>query len=244
MSNKCIHGLTIDLEWCGECFRSEQLSQRSPRDERIEEALEELARAVSPPVPDYNPKTAVGGANKLPLHLIPPAALYEIAMAFADGGTKYKPYNWREDRISASVYYGAALRHLFLWWEGEDRAEDSNVSHLAHVAACMIMLLDVHGTPLLNDNRPPNIHSPASDRMEEVASLLGRLKNRDNVKFDLHHTQHSKQADLPEPDRPYICSLSNGGEYKFYAEDRALAGDHAEKLARDFNCHVLDVRLA
>lgn len=103
--------------------------------------------------PDNNPKTAFGAA-KLPLEVVPPALMHYAAMAFADGARKYGPYNWREKKISASVYYGAALRHLMAWWDRDERASDSNVPHLAHAIACLAMIADVGGTELFNDNRP------------------------------------------------------------------------------------------
>lgn len=104
--------------------------------------------------PDNNPKTAFGLA-KAPLHLVPTRILYWLAEAFANGAKKYGPFNWRTKKISATVYYAAALRHLTAWYEGENIAPDSGVHHLAHAAACLAMLADVDGTVMLNDDRPP-----------------------------------------------------------------------------------------
>jgi len=103
--------------------------------------------------PDNNPKTLVGAA-KIPLHLVPPAAVHYLAMAMADGGKKYGPYNWRTNPISSSVYYAAALRHLTAWWDGEDNASDSNVHHLAHAMACLALVLDSESLGTLKDDRP------------------------------------------------------------------------------------------
>ena len=104
--------------------------------------------------PDNNPKTAVG-AKKIPLEVVPPSAVHALAEAFADGAKKYGPYNWREKTISSSVYYGAALRHLCAWWDGEDYASDSGVHHLYHALACIAMVIDGDSVGKLNDNRPP-----------------------------------------------------------------------------------------
>lgn len=104
--------------------------------------------------PDNNPKTAYG-AKKLPLELVPPSAVAALAEAFSDGAKKYGPYNWREKSISSSVYYGAALRHLQAWWDGEDIAEDSGVDHLHHALACVALIIDGKSVGKLNDNRPP-----------------------------------------------------------------------------------------
>lgn len=135
--------------------------------------------------PDNNPKTRCGGMNKLPLHLVPPRAVAHIALAFSDGATKYQPFNWHDEKISASVYYGAALRHLNAWWEREEVAADGVAHHLAHAAACLCMLLDTMGTPMLNDNRPRSLGS-YSDLLEQLAAGLPALRERDQARFDVH----------------------------------------------------------
>lgn len=103
--------------------------------------------------PDDNPKTAVG-STKVPLHLVPPVASHYMALAFGDGAKKYGPYNWREHKVSASVYFGAARRHLDAWWDGEDVSRDALVHHLGHVMACCAILLDAMSVDKLNDDRP------------------------------------------------------------------------------------------
>lgn len=103
--------------------------------------------------PDNNPKTAVG-AKKVPLHLVPPSATHYLALAFADGAKKYGPYNWRDNNVSTSVYYGAAKRHLDAFWDGEDLSKDAQVHHLAHVMACCAIVLDALTVGMLNDDRP------------------------------------------------------------------------------------------
>jgi hypothetical protein len=62
--------------------------------------------------------------------------------------------NWRERDVSSSVYYDAAFRHLMSWWDGEDRAPDSKVHHLAHVMACCAILIDAEINGNLHDDRP------------------------------------------------------------------------------------------
>jgi hypothetical protein len=108
--------------------------------------------------PDNNPKTAFG-IKKTPLHLCPPALPAGAAEAFANGAAKYGAFNWREKKISASVYYAACLRHLHDWYDRidqDDNAPDSGVHHVKHAAACLGMILDVKDNPeLFNDDRPP-----------------------------------------------------------------------------------------
>ena len=134
---------------------------------------------------DSNPKTAAGGTHKVPFHLIPPRALAHVALCFADGGFKYQPYNWHVSTISSSVYYGAILRHVFAWWCGEKKAKDGH-HHLAHATCCLLMVLDVDGTDLLHDNRPPPIGESFSDLLDSLSSELPGLRERENTRFDLH----------------------------------------------------------
>ncbi|MHC9085358.1 dATP/dGTP diphosphohydrolase domain-containing protein [Luteimonas sp. RIT-PG2_3] len=119
---------------------------------------------MSGPYPDNNPKTAIG-AMKVPLHLVPPVASHYMALAFRDGAGKYGPYNWREHKVSASVYLGAARRHLDAWWDGEDISHDAQVHHLGHVMACCAILLDSMSVDKLNDDRPPSGATGALQRL-------------------------------------------------------------------------------
>ena len=104
-------------------------------------------------LPDDNPKTRFGVA-KPSVTLIPGPALIHCALAFRDGATKYGPANWRVDPVTASTYTDAAFRHLLDYWDGEDRASDSGVLHLAHAMACLAILIDAQEQGTLKDDRP------------------------------------------------------------------------------------------
>ena len=110
-------------------------------------------------LPDANPKTRFGVA-KPPLNLIPGPARAHIAMALQDGQRKYGRANWRVDPVTASTYLNACERHLTAWTEGEERAKDSGVHHLAHAAACLIILLDAQECKSLQDDRPTPSNFP------------------------------------------------------------------------------------
>ena len=103
--------------------------------------------------PDNNPKTVIG-AMKVPLHLVPPSAKHFLALALANGATKYGPYNWRDTAISVSVYKAAMERHMDAFWDGEECAQDSGVHHVAHAMACCALILDALTTGKLHDDRP------------------------------------------------------------------------------------------
>ncbi|BAF89589.1 hypothetical protein AZC_3591 [Azorhizobium caulinodans ORS 571] len=108
---------------------------------------------TAPAYPDDNPKTLVG-LKKPPIQFIPPSAIVFLGQAMADGAKKYGPMNWREKRVSTSVYYDAGMRHRMSFWDGEDVAPDSLVHHLAHSMACDAIVLDALVTGNLNDDRP------------------------------------------------------------------------------------------
>jgi hypothetical protein len=52
------------------------------------------------------------------------------------------------------VYYNAAIRHLFSWWDGEDVDMESGQPHLAHAVACLLILLDAERIKVLTNDRP------------------------------------------------------------------------------------------
>jgi hypothetical protein len=153
-----------------------------------------------PDYPDNNPKT-LAGANRLPLHLVPPSAISYLAEAMADGGRKYGPYNWRESPISVSTYIAAATRHMHAYWDGEDFAKDSGVHHLAHAMACFALLLDAYSLNVLVDDRPPK--GKAADIQAAYAN-----KNKEVVK-DAAKQEFSTAGDGPV--NRYFDALVNGG---------------------------------
>ena len=122
-----------------------------------------------PDLPDDNPKTQFGAA-KPPLRLVPGAAMALVAMAFKDGAIKYGPANWREKPVSSTTYIDAAERHIRQWFDGgEENAKDSGCHHLAHAAACLMILLDAEVAGKLNDNRPPSV---------DLSALFERLTTK------------------------------------------------------------------
>ena len=120
----------------------------------IEQELEDQAiLSVASHYPDDNPKTALGEA-KPKISDTPTVGIREMGKVHSMGASKYGAFNWRQHQVSASVYYDAAWRHLSAWYDGEDLDPESGLSHLAHVMACMNILMDAELHAKLNDNRP------------------------------------------------------------------------------------------
>lgn len=85
-------------------------------------------------------------ADKVPLHLLPPDALWAIAEVLQFGAKKYTTtescgeWNWYEG-IKWSRLFGACLRHLWQWWRKEEKDAESGLSHLAHAGCCLLFLI-------------------------------------------------------------------------------------------------------
>lgn len=87
------------------------------------------------------------------LGCLPPIALKAVGRVLTFGGKKYGRENWHKNR-SRARYYDATLRHLFAWWAGEDRDEETRESHLAHAVCCLLFLLELEERGLVEDDRP------------------------------------------------------------------------------------------
>lgn len=117
-----------------------------------------------------NPKDSIG-VTKPPLSCVPCGPLFEVGAAMLDGSCKYGRHNYREIGVRASVYYDAMMRHAMKWWEGEDRDRDSGCLHLAHLAACALILTDC---PDVTDDRPPIVGNPVDRVAETVKAILAK----------------------------------------------------------------------
>jgi len=89
-------------------------------------------------------------ADKLRYDLIPPSAMKALAEVLTYGAKKYKPNNWRngdKDRYIAALY-----RHLEAWRAGEQKDEESGMTHLSHALTNVAFLLELDATKTELDN--------------------------------------------------------------------------------------------
>jgi hypothetical protein len=101
-----------------------------------------------------NPKhIAAQKAGKTPLEYLVYEVLAIDARVHAGGARKYGVRNWRKDKILASTYEGAILRHFTAWARGEDLDPESGEPHLAHLRACCAVVLDAQAHGTLVDDR-------------------------------------------------------------------------------------------
>ena len=87
--------------------------------------------------------------------LIPLEGLVAEATAFKEGDIKYGGHNYVVSGVSACVYVGAALRHIYKYLWGEVVDPVTKVHHLGSAKACLGVLLAAEHNGFLNDDRPP-----------------------------------------------------------------------------------------
>ena len=129
------------------------------------------AENVPPGWKDTNPKDALG-ISRAPLSCISGPVLYELGLAMFEGARKYRRHNYRVAGVRHSVYFDAAMRHLWAFWEGEDIDPDSGVHHLTKAIACMFVLRDSMLVGNDVDDRPPAYHSGFVKPMNDLAQAI------------------------------------------------------------------------
>jgi len=91
--------------------------------------------------------------GKAPMECLVLSVLEGEARVLKLGADKYGFRNWLIDKIKASTYIAAILRHLFAYARGEETDPESGESHLQHIRACCALLLDSKDQGTLIDDR-------------------------------------------------------------------------------------------
>lgn len=78
--------------------------------------------------------------GKVRLDLIPPELITAVGTILTFGANKYADRNW-EKGMSWGRVFGALMRHLWAWWAGKDKDEETGESHLWHAACCIAFLI-------------------------------------------------------------------------------------------------------
>ena len=103
---------------------------------------------LSEPEIDTLKKVQIGSSSvgikhdqgKPDLTMIPYEALEEIAKVLMFGATKYDKNNWKKG-ISTTRLIASAMRHLGQFNSGIDTDNESSLSHVAHAATNLLMLI-------------------------------------------------------------------------------------------------------
>lgn len=96
-------------------------------------------------------------SDKLPLHLVDPQWLESTAHVLAFGQKKYSAWNWAQGTFAWSRLYGALLRHLAAFWQGEEYDKETGLPHIWHANCCMMFLSRYYNDELGTDDRPHRV---------------------------------------------------------------------------------------
>ena len=91
-----------------------------------------------------NPEKELGkkeNKGKIRPNLLPITELKEVIRVFEYGVEKYSKDNWKHVKDPINEYNNALSRHLLDYLEGENKASDSNLPHLAHICANALILM-------------------------------------------------------------------------------------------------------
>lgn len=102
--------------------------------------------------------TGIKHDNEKPdMSLLSAVAITKIAEVMTFGKKKYSAHNWRGGFFYSRLL-SATLRHVFAYIGGETIDPESGMSHLAHAACCLCMLLEFETTrPDLDDRYKPSL---------------------------------------------------------------------------------------
>ena len=90
------------------------------------------------------------GKNRL--DLIAPEIIEELGLVYSYGTGKYEDRNW-EKGMSWGRIFGAAMRHLWAFWKGEDMDPESGLNHLSHALWNVGALLTYYKREIGEDTR-------------------------------------------------------------------------------------------
>ena len=91
--------------------------------------------------------------DKIRYDLLPPEFLHGTADILTFGAKKYSARNW-EAGMAWSRPFGALMRHMWAWWGGEHKDQETGKSHLWHAACCLAFLIAYEERSLGEDDRP------------------------------------------------------------------------------------------
>lgn len=104
--------------------------------------------------------TDPGGAvkfdqDKVRIELFPGDVLHAISDILTFGAKKYADRNW-ELGMNWSRPFGALMRHMWKWFQGENLDAETGKSHLWHAGCCIVFLIAYEMRGIGTDDRPKN----------------------------------------------------------------------------------------
>lgn len=88
-----------------------------------------------------NNQTFKSDENKVPLQLVDPYFIEEVAKVLKFGADKYEPNSWK--KIDNPIYrtQGSVMRHFNEYLKGNTIDPESSLPHLAHCASQLMILM-------------------------------------------------------------------------------------------------------
>jgi len=90
--------------------------------------------------------------GKPEIHQVPTSLIIAVAEVLKYGEQKYAKGNWKKG-MDWTKPYDCLMRHMFKWLNGEEKDEESGLSHLYHAAANIAMLIEYKETCKELDDR-------------------------------------------------------------------------------------------
>ena len=119
-----------------------------------EDAKNMYGAVDTPPVHENTGRKDDSG--KVRMDLLPPEFLIGTSEVLTFGANKYSDRNW-EAGISYGRVFGALMRHMWAWWGGQNKDEETKLSHLKHAACCIAFLITYEERKMTKfDDRPTN----------------------------------------------------------------------------------------
>lgn len=101
--------------------------------------------------------------DKSRIDLINPSFIEGIGLVLAFGAKKYGEHNYLKGKgLGKLRIYAAAMRHFLAWAGGSEYDDESGLSHLYHVGACLSMIHDVMDKDDKEDTAPGYHHQQHS----------------------------------------------------------------------------------
>ena len=110
------------------------------------------APTIQPEVTKDSPALKFDSDKESRPELIAPEMIEALGTILSFGAKKYHDRNW-EKGMKWSRPFGALMRHLWAWWAGENLDKETNKSHLAHAACCLMFLLAYESRSVGSDDR-------------------------------------------------------------------------------------------
>jgi hypothetical protein len=153
--------------------------------------------------------------EKVRMDLLPVGMLTEVAKVLGKGGEKYGDHNWKKG-MDFSRLYGASLRHIFAWYNGENNDPEFGTHHLAHAICCLTFLYEYQNTlyKFESDDRPTTFSNLFDHMDDKVPEFLQETRPMKDVLSEFLRESTPEELELIDKNKSDIdfSKTRDGGE--------------------------------